>query len=373
MRPRTAALALLALALPLGAQDPDLESRILEVYKPGRTAPANGPAQPVHASVGAPALSLPRDAGAHLDAPRERWSLKGVLQGPSGQRLPFQVTFQRRRLGTASEEGPWSRTQVLTARAALCLSSGRRILQADRRARLGLAAEAAEDRLRLRCDGWSLLDGPDGRLDLLLSLPEGRVRLTLKTSGEPISLPGIDGRDPMRRTLRPGLETEGQLELQGQVPQSLKGRATLLQEWGPDLGEDQPGWDQGLFQLRDGRTWVYLNLRPTGGHTSSRAILVEVDAQGRLVRAQREPIISQRKTWQSSISGVRYPVSLQFQAWNQILTLEPLADNQELRTHWTAGSALWSGACRARDGRSDDAGDAFLELAGYAHSMRNRF
>lgn len=371
---RRLVMALLLPALPGAAQDPDLESRILEVYKPGQVKPApNGPAQPTHANLGAPALNLPRDAGAHLEAPTERWALRGVLHGPSGQRFPFQVTFQRRRLGTEAEEGGWSRTQVLTARASLCLNSGKRILTGERRARLGFAGEAAVDRLRLRCDGWSLLEGPEGRLDLLITLPEGRVRLSLKAPDAPISLPGIDGRDPLRRTLRPGLETQGQVELQGQVPLELKGRSTLLQEWGPDPGEDQPGWDQGLIQLRDGRTWVYLNLRPVGGHTSSHAMLAEVDAQGRLTRVQRDPIISQRRTWQSSISGVRYPVGLQLQSWNQIVNLEPWAENQEMRAHWAAGSALWSGACRVRDGRSDEAGDAFLELAGYAHSMRNRF
>lgn len=366
-------LPLWLLALPLAAQDPDLESRILEVYKPGRVGPAASPGTPVHASVGAPALSLPKDAGAHLDTTRERWGLRGVLQAPSGQRIPFQVTFLRRRLGTTADEGPWSRTQVLVAEAALCLSGGRRILTAERRGRLGLVAETAEERLRLRCDGWALTESAEGRADLLLTFPEGRLRLTLALPQPPISLPGLDGRDPFRRTLRAGLETQGQLELQGQVPLELKGRTSLLQEWGPDLDEGQPGWDQGLVQLRDGRTWIYLNLRPAGGHTSSRALLAEVDAQGRLTKVQREPIISQRKTWQSSISGVRYPVALQFQAWNQILNLEPLAENQELRARWSAGSAIWSGACRVRDGRNDEAGDAFLELAGYAHPMRGRF
>ena len=362
------------LVLPLIAQDPDLESRILEVYKPGR-GPVNGPSAPapVHTAVGGPALALPRDAGSHLEATRERWSLRAVLQAPSGQRIPLQVTFQRRRLATGTGEETWSRTQVLTAEAALCLGGGRRILSAERRGRLGLAAEAAEDRLRLRCDGWSLAESTEGRADLVLSFPEGRVRLSLTLPQAPISLPSLDPRDPLRRTARTGLEARGQMELQGQVPLDVKGRATLIQEWGPDLGEDQPGWDQGLLQLRDGRTWIYFNLRPTAGHTSSRALVAEVDAQGRLTKVQREPIISQRKTWQSSISGVRYPVALQFQVWNQILNLDPLAENQELRAHWSAGSSLWSGACRVRDGRNDEAGDAFLELTGYAHPMRGRF
>ncbi len=366
--------ALLSLALPALAQDPDLESRILEVYRPGKVAPTNGPARPLHAQVGAPALALPRDAGSHPETTRERWLLRGVLQGPSGQRIPFQVTFQRRRFAEGGGTGAWSRSQMLSAQAALCLGSGRRILQAERRGRLGLVAEAATDRLALRCDGWSLLQGPGSdQVELSVSLPEGRMRLSFPLPDDPISLPGIDARDPMRRTLRPGLMAQGQLELSGQMPLELKGRASLLQEWGPDVDEGFPGWDQGLIQFRDGRTWVYLNERPPAGHTSSRALLVEVDAQGRLNRVQREPLISQRKTWQSSISGVRYPVALQFQSWNQIISLEPWADNQEQRTHWAAGSATWSGACKVKDGRGDDAADAFLELAGYAHSMRNRY
>jgi predicted secreted hydrolase len=47
--------------------------------------------------------------------------------------------------------------------------------------------------------------------------------------------------------------------------------------------------------------------------------------------------------------------------------------DQELRTRLGASITYWEGACRVRDGRGGEVGDAYVELTGYAHSMRGRF
>lgn len=47
--------------------------------------------------------------------------------------------------------------------------------------------------------------------------------------------------------------------------------------------------------------------------------------------------------------------------------------DQELRTRLGAGITYWEGACRVLDAQGREAGDAYVELTGYAHSMQGRF
>jgi predicted secreted hydrolase len=53
--------------------------------------------------------------------------------------------------------------------------------------------------------------------------------------------------------------------------------------------------------------------------------------------------------------------------------LEPLVPGQELRTRTGTRITYWEGACRVLDAAGAEAGDAYVELTGYAHSMQGRF
>lgn len=355
-------------------QIPEITDRNLGPVQPVNQGAVTVPVAPAppRGSTG-PALDLPRDRGAHPGAARERWSLKIVLRDAAGRPMPCQVSFLSRSLGGERPTGAWSRSRILTAHAALALDGGKRTLGGSRRARLGLSGEAAEDRVGLRCDGWSLTDPGDGRFHLDLALPEGRVRLTLAYKGEPHSLPPVDASDPLRRTLRTRLEAQGRVEVAGRVPMAVSGTAALLQEWGPDVPPEVAGWDQALVFLRDGHTLAYLGLHAAPGSKTPRSLLLELDPQGLPTRVHHPPAPKPKRTWASPHSRARYPVAVQIQDPRQPLAFEPILDDQEWRGNWVGASALWNGFGQVKDLQGAPVGDAFLELAGYAHPVQGRY
>ncbi len=373
--PSSLAWALLALAAPLVAQSrPEITNRNLEQYSPSPTGVVNGPVSPgLMPGLAGPPLMLPADRGAHSTAVRERWSLKGILRDASGRRIPFQVTFQSRRMAGAPQPEAWSRTAILTAQAALLPGGGEAVLTGSRMARLGLPAGTAEGRVSLKCDGWSLTDPGDGRLHLDLPLKGAHLSLSLAYRGEPLSLPAIDAADPLRRTLRPKLEIQGKLEQTGRSAWNLTGFAALLQEWGPEVPQEAPGWEQVLAFLDDGRTQLYLGFQPAAKGSKARSLLLHLDAKGIPTRVEHPPALGSLRTWTSIATRARYAISVQIQDPLQPLTFEPLSVDQEWRGDWLGALTLWSGAGRIKDPRGVNLGHAFLELAGPAHPVQGRY
>jgi predicted secreted hydrolase len=295
-----------------------------------------------------------------------------MLRSPAGGIFPFQVTFLRRELGGAPQEGAWSHTRFLTAQATLGSDQGR-ILSDARRARLGLPGQAQEDRLGLRCDGWSISDPGDGWLHVDIPLRGGRVRLNLALKGDPLSLPPLEPGDPLQRTLRTRLEAEGRLELEGRAPVPVSGRALLLQEWGPEVPAEVNGWDRAFLFLRDGRSLLYLGTRASQPSQTARPLLLEINAQGLPSVAHRPPAAKVLRFWSSPLSRTRYPVALQIQDPRQPLTFEPAADTQEWVGDWVGALTFWSGAGLLKNPQGAPIGEGFLELAGYAHPVQGRF
>ncbi|HJV22424.1 MAG TPA: lipocalin family protein [Holophagaceae bacterium] len=372
--PRLPSCAGLTLATALTAQAPEITNRNLDQFRPGPAAMSDASAQPMPPpGTTGPALTLPRDRGAHLDAARERWSLKAVLRTASGELLPFQLTFLSRALGPDRPESAWSRGRLLSAEASLGAEGGKARLADRRRGRLGIPAGLSEDRLGLRCDGWTLTDPGDGHLHLDVPLTGGRVRLTLSGKGEPLSLPALEAGEPQRRTLRPRLEVEGRVELEGRAPLAVSGRALLLQEWGPDLPADLAGWDRAFVLLKDGRTLLSFTLRGAPEQGGPRTSLLELDPKGQPLSFQRPPLAKPRRFWTSPFSQARYPVVVQIQDPRQPLLFEPMMDAQEDHGEWVGAAVQWDGFGGVRNAQGALVGDAFLELAGYAHPVHGRY
>lgn len=374
------AAGLCAFTLGLGAQTrpeskptvPVITNRNLEQFQPGALAVSNGAAAAPAGATG-PALTFPRDRGAHLASPLERWTLKALLTSPEGGAMPFQLTFVSRGLTKDPDDAPWSRSRLLSAQATLALEGGRKLLAEARRGRLGIPAETAEDRLGLRCDGWSITDPGDGRYHLDIPMSGGRLRLTLTYRSEPLSLPALDPGDPQRRTLRAGLEAEGRLELEGRPAIALAGKALLLQEWGTDLSPETLGWDRAFAFLRNGRTLLYLGTRTKPGNAAGKALLLELNPQGQPSAVHRPPALKPRRFWSSHLSRARYPVAVQIQDPRQALAFEPMMDEQEWLGDWVGALSLWSGFGTLKNPQGALIGDAFLELAGVAHPVQGRY
>lgn len=79
------------------------------------------------------------------------------------------------------------------------------------------------------------------------------------------------------------------------------------------------------------------------------------------------------RTWTSPHSRAAYPLPMTLRAWGETFVLEPLVMDQELRTQRSNGITYWEGACRVRNAAGQDVGEAYLELTGYAGSLKGRF
>jgi predicted secreted hydrolase len=358
----------------LFAQEPDLSSRILELHTPGH-APAERAQAPTAPGVpGAPPLDLPRDEGQHPDAAFERWVLRGSLQGPlSERRYALQVVFARRGVPSAwAGSHAWRSDRWWVSQVSLLPPGGRKVLFEERSGREGLPASASQAELDLKVEGWSL--GPDasGKLKLRVRLEEGAVELEFSGQIPPVSLPPVEGR-PVHRALQPLLQAQGQLSLKGQIPAQVSGRFSLLHEWGATPPPHWLGWDQLVLHFNDRRTWILDGGRSAEGKLGSSCQLLEVDARGRVTRMVKNPPVTFRKSWTSPISSARYPISLQIDAWKEQIGIDPSLENQEARPSRPGAATVYRGAGVLQDGRGDAVGDAFLDLAGYAHPLRTPF
>jgi predicted secreted hydrolase len=138
------------------------------------------------------------------------------------------------------------------------------------------------------------------------------------------------------------------------------------------LSPGQVGWDWAGIQLRDGRSLMVYRLRGADGTQDPWSLVSEVDARGRLARTTRAFRMT-GGAWTSPGSRATYPLPLRLEALGETWTLEPLVAGQELGTRAGTRITYWEGACRVRDAQGREAGDAYVELTGYAHSMQGRF
>jgi predicted secreted hydrolase len=187
-----------------------------------------------------------------------------------------------------------------------------------------------------------------------------------------VSRKGADPAAASHYLCFPRLDTTGTLRRPGGA-EAVRGRSWMDHEFGSaQLAPGQTGWDWAGIQLRDGRSLMAYRLRDADGAQDPWSVLTEVDPRGRILRTTRD-FQWTGGSWRSPGSGARYPLPGQLRAWDEAWTLEPLVADQELRTRLGARITYWEGACRVRDAQGREAGDAYVELTGYAHSMQGRF
>jgi predicted secreted hydrolase len=325
-------------------------------------------------------FQFPRDHGAHPEFATEWWYFTGHLWTPEGRRYGYQLTFFRRALPAGPWRGSaaWRSDQLILAHAALTDPSGQRFLAEERLDREGLPAAAASSGLDLRGGGWSARMDPAGRIHLSFSVRQADLDLDL----DPLTAPVIFGQDGVTRKGAdpaaashylsfPRLASAGRLREAGRE-QALHGSSWMDHEFSSSqLAPGQVGWDWAGIQLRDGRSLMVYRLRGERGGQDPWSTLTEVDAAGRITRITHAFQLD-GGPWRAR-SGAAYPLPLRLRAWGEAWTLEPLVADQELRTHAGAGITYWEGACRVRGQDGAEAGNAYVELTGYAHSMQGRF
>jgi predicted secreted hydrolase len=327
-------------------------------------------------------FQFPRDHGAHPDFALEWWYFTGHLWSRDGaRRYGYQLTFFRKALPAQGWSGSpaWRCDQFLLAHAALTDVGAGRFAMEERLGREGLPAAAAAGDLDLRDASWSARRAPGGRIHLSFSVGLAALDLDLDPATPPVVFGenGVvrKGADPAAASHYlgfPRLASAGTLRLPGRE-EAVQGQSWMDHEFSSGrLAPGQVGWDWAGIQLQDGRSLMVYRLRDAEGAQDPWSTLAEVDAGGRIRRTTHD-FQWTGGPWAGSASGARYPLPSTLRAWGETWTLEPLVADQELRTRLGPAITYWEGACRVRDGQGREAGNAYVELTGYAHTLQGRF
>lgn len=322
-------------------------------------------------------LRFPRDHGAHPEFRTEWWYLTGWLRDDSGRDLGVQITFFRSRPRLQDESASrFAPDQLLFAHAAIADPRRARLQTDQRAARAGFdLAEASTITTDVRIDDWRLaLSG-----DRYRAVVRGR-EFDLDIEGaatQPILLQGDAGfsrKGPKpfqasRYYSRPHLGVTGTLMHDGQRT-SVVGTAWLDHEWSSDLLDTAAtGWDWCGINLLDGGALMAFRIRDGNGN-AIWAGGCRRQSSGKTITVPPSGIaFSPQRHWTSPRTGTRYPVRMGVMVAGEVLSLEPLFDDQELDARASTGTVYWEGAVRAL-AEQREVGRGYLELTGYHERVR---
>ncbi len=329
-------------------------------------------------------FSFPRDHGSHPSFRTEWWYFTGHLWTPNGaRRFGYQLTFFRQAAPPSAWKGSstWRSDQLHLAHAAITDGSAHRFLVDERLDRAGLLAGASLEGLSVFQQDWQAEQEGSGQIRLRMTVQGASLDLTLDPATPPVvfgedgvSRKGADPSAASHYITFPQLQARGSLRLPEGPVLRVQGRGWMDHEFSSNqLAPDQVGWDWAGIQLRDGRSLMAYQLRRGDGSQDPYSTLTEVSASGRIRRSTHRFNLKAVGTWRSAASGATYPLPLALEAWGERFTLVPVLADQELRTGRSTGITYWEGACRVLDGTGQEVGDAYVELTGYAHTLKGRF
>jgi predicted secreted hydrolase len=348
---------------------------VLLLQTPERTADGFRNARPGYV------FRFPADHGSHPEFRSEWWYYTGLLHASDGRQYGFQLTFFRQASPLSSWRGNahWQSDQIYLAHAALSDVWGGRFSFEEHLNRGGIWASAASGALALVNGPWAVKgDGAHQRLQFEVKGNRLELDLTALTAPvifgeEGVSRKGEDPSAASHYVTFPRMSASGTLRKDG-APTSVSGEVWMDHEWSSNqLSQGQVGWDWAGLRLKDGRSLMAYRLRRSDGSADPWSTLTEVDAQGRISRRTRSWSAKAMDQWTSPHSGAAYPLPLQIEAWGERWSLEPLLLDQELRTQRSNGITYWEGACRVRDSSGKEVGEGYVELTGYAGSLKGRF
>lgn len=354
--------------------------------------PAAGPAKAADTDPvrrGRP-LAFPRDHGAHLGARTEWWYATGWLGRPEAPSHGFQVTFFRSRTGLAQDlPGRLAPRHLLFAHAAVTdLAAGRhwhdqRIVRWNGELDASAPprqAGAATDDARVWIGPWSMqrdggtwrarVDSRQERQPWALDLVLQRTQPLLLQGDAGFSRKGPEERHASHYYSEPQLAAHATVTTAGRQRQA-QGHAWLDHEWSDEiLAADAVGWDWIGFNLFDGAALTAFQLRRRdgsapwagGSHRSGAGALTIFGADDvRWVPGRR---------WRSPVTGADYPLAWQVATPAGTFGVHALLDAQELDSRQGTGTLYWEGLSELRDGDGRRVGLGYLELTGYAGTLR---
>lgn len=323
------------------------------------------------------ALTFPADEGSHPAYRTEWWYITGWLRDAEQRPLGFQVTFFRSRPGV-DEANPssFAPKQLLFAHAAISDPLRGELLRAERSARAGFGlAEAAEQKLDVRIDDWTLRKGADvyrttiAADDIAFDLEFRATQPPLLQGRNGFSQKGPDPRSASYYYSLPHMSTRGRVMIDG-AERTVEGVAWFDHEWSSTImDEAAAGWDWAGINLDDGSAVMAFQMRGRSGgeHWAAATWRPRPDSRASTPRTFSPDEIEWEslRTWKSPRTGVAYPIEWSVTLGERTLTLKPLMDDQENDARGSTGTLYWEGAVRAYDEAGRAIGRGYLELTGY--------
>ena len=328
------------------------------------------------------AIVFPRDYGAHPGFRTEWWYVTGWLEREGAEPCGFQITFFRSRTGHAdANPSRFAPKQLLFAHAALALPEKGQLIHEERSARAGPGgvrySEADTD---VAIGDWSFKrDARSGAYEARIAARELNIAITFKPSGAPV-LQGVNGYS--QKGPRPEQSShyysEPQLKVSGRIAAGsgtarrqwqASGRAWLDHEWSSTLLDERAaGWDWIGINFDDGGSLMAFRIR-TADSATLWSHAARRDAQGRLLKDAAEVRWTPQRTWVSPRSQARYPIGFEVIVGDEVLTLQPLMDDQEIDARMSTGGFYWEGAVVVASA-GKRVGRGYLELTGYAGKLK---
>ena len=324
-------------------------------------------------------FNFPRDHGAHPEFKIEWWYVTGHLfTADRGRRFGYEATFFR-------SAAPDKTSQFHLAHMALTDVATGTFYHQDRLNRDGWDAGAATATLAVHNGPWSLRLLPAtpagesfglygsvrGEAEFALTLVPTKPLVVFGENG--LSRKGADPTAASHYLTFPRLRTEGVLTL-GEETLRVTGESWMDHEISSSqLDTNQVGWDWAGIQFNDGREVMFYRMRLRDGSSDPASSLTWVDRAGAPRKSDFKWEVMER--WTSPASGAVYPVGVRLTTTDPasgkpvVLRLIPLTNNQELIGQ-IDGLAYWEGACRVLDAEGREIGSAYLELTGYAKSLK---
>jgi len=348
------------------------------------------PADPV-------AIDLPPDDGPH-DRLTEWWYYTGHLEAADGRRFGFEDVIFR------AERGAFPTSWV--SHLAITDETGQRFLysqrletgpQVDRSLRdadglpagfdLSLSVPLLPSATTSAVPTWSM-SGASGTDHLAAELTPAEAAAAGSPGGlgldlqlvatKPAALHGDDGWidfGPAGGSYyysRTAMTASGTLELTG-TTMAVTGSAWFDHQWGDFISVGGGGWDWFAVNLGDGTDLTLSLVRDADGSYPLiyGTVVAEDGTVSHLDRA--EFAVRVTRHWTSPTTGATYPAgwSITIPRLRLEVDLTPTVAAQELDTRSTTGVVYWEGSQHVvamHDGASL-AGEAYVELTGYAASM----
>ena len=332
-------------------------------------------------------LEFPKDHGPHPGYRTEWWYYTGNLQGPSGNRYGFQLTFFRSQTSPSATRRKWPQPasawrtqQVYVAHAAIAHIAEKRHLQAELLSREALnmaGASQDEDTTTVFIKNWSLKIG--SRQHLLEVNSEGFSYNLALTPQKPPVVRSMGAYNRGVSTVERAscyysftrLNVAGKL-LVGDNVVPVKGSAWMDHEYGTDIvGPDLKGWDWFSLQLSDQTEIMAYVLRDKTGGIGTASSATVIDSQG---KSRHIPItefaVTVRSTWKSPHSKTVYPAGWQLKIFpgSIDLIIKPRLADQEMITSASTGITYWEGSVSIEGSKAGQRveGQGYVELTGYA-------